>query len=166
MPTRITQLGLLVLFGCSSVPPSTTLDAGGSECGPDGGTWAPCFSPDRSACHEREVPLATYCAYLQTCVPLDQWMCRGSTGIVLETIEEGCGYVSITYNGDVADEWGLVYDAGSGRVIYAWTNGRLSSGCEDAIRAGQKPSCASWRKRPCPGPPADSSGPPPSAAPQ
>jgi hypothetical protein len=102
------------------------------------------FSSNRNDCRLCVQSLDDYCAHgARACVPLEQWTCRGNVGIVNEVIQRGCGYVHVSYYGDVGDEWGQIFDETTGKVVYVWNNGRLSSGCTDAVQAGtMTPPCA------------------------
>lgn len=120
----------------------------GGPCAPlEGGTgtWSPGFSNDPGECKTCVEALGDYCAG-NGCVPLSQWNCGpyGSGGIVILTIERGCGHLKFSFSGDVGDHWGRVYDESTGKVVYGWNNGRLSAGCTDAIVAGALPACSSW----------------------
>lgn len=156
-------LAFLILTACSESNAQDRVrplgNAGGIEQydagarGPDGsdapdvaafGMWSAGFMSDPNACHERNESLETYCAGSHQCVPLNQWTCRLTDGLVNEKIEQGCGYLRFSYTGDVGDAWGRTYDVASGGVLYVWTNGRLSSGCSDAIYAGREPACNEW----------------------
>ena len=147
--SAIGTLGLLALLGCAGSSPSDAALAAARPDAPADAPWSPAFNGDPTACHDVEVPLATYCEFLMTCTPLGDWVCTGQRGIVSETIEEGCGYVRFTYRGDVGDVWGRTYDRATGHLLYLWSNGRLSAGCRDAVRAGQEPVCAAWTVGAC-----------------
>ncbi len=109
----------------------------------------PGFQGSFDACGECVETLADYCSRTPaSCYTLESVTCR-SPGIVQESVEEGCGFVRFSYSGDVGDQWGRVYDAESGALVYVWDNGRRSAGCVDAVRSGQAPSCDDWTQRPC-----------------
>jgi hypothetical protein len=140
----------LILIGCSSSP-SSSGGAGGTggaapaaESGgatPGGGTsgvtGACSYHDNRNECGTCTKTLAEFCA--ATCSTLRDLKCFG--GVILDTIQRGCGVVIVTHRGDVGDVWGEGYDEATGALIYAFNNGRLSFGCRDAWTAGAVPEC-------------------------
>ena len=153
---RIVLVALVLLSACSRRDAGSVPDAGkdahpaldadsasdaAKEAGgtPEGGQNA-CsatleFDPSecRDECH---LTVQEYCEAINSCIPLEAWQCRGSPGLVEETIEEGCGFVRFSYRGDVGDLWGRAYDESTGALAFMWNNGKRSSGCQDPIRAG------------------------------
>jgi hypothetical protein len=56
----------------------------------------------------------------------------------------GCGYVRVMYYGDVGDQVTDIWDESSGKLVYHWFNGMLSSGCLPAMTVGTAPVCDAW----------------------
>ncbi len=56
----------------------------------------------------------------------------------------GCGYLRVVYYGDVGDRATDIWDESSGKLVYHWFNGMLSSGCLPAITVGTAPVCDAW----------------------
>ena len=60
------------------------------------------------------------------------------------TWERGCGYLRVKYWGDVNDHVTKIWDESSGKLVYYWFNGILSSGCQPDTHAGTEPTCDKW----------------------
>jgi hypothetical protein len=150
---RIVLVSLALLSACSTRDAGSAPDAAKEAAGtPEDGSNACSFTLefDPSECRDEcQLPLQQYCEAVNWCVPLDAWQCRGSSGLINETIEEGCGFVRFSYSGDVQDVWGRTYDKSTGALVFMWNNGKRSSGCQDPIRAGTEPSCETWQVVPC-----------------
>jgi hypothetical protein len=48
------------------------------------------------------------------------------------------------YYGDVGDQATDIWDESSGKLVYHWFNGMLSSGCLPAKTVGTAPTCDAW----------------------
>jgi hypothetical protein len=102
-----------------------------------------------SECPVDEASIDDYCQTNQLCVPLSEWKCMKTSFIPSEEIEKGCGFVRFTYTGDVGDNWGRVYAADSGQLVYVWHNGHFSAGCGRGMRVGTEPKCDAWEPSAC-----------------
>lgn len=96
-------------------------------------------------CSTTERPLTEYCES-SDCEPLEAWSCE-SMGFAYREVRVGCGYISFSFNGDVKDVWGRVYEEGSGSLVHAWRNEvdfDRFEGCHPVTSYGQDPECADW----------------------
>ncbi len=58
--------------------------------------------------------------------------------------QRGCGYIRVSYWGDVGDEAADIWNETTGELVYHWFNGMMSSGCAPESHAGEEPECDDW----------------------
>jgi hypothetical protein len=116
--------------------PSTLGDSGPSTSGDCGGFQS---SPNCGTCSQS---LEDYCAGTVSC-DLDRASICTRIWFGADWAR-GCGYLYVRYYGDVGDEVANVWDETSGKLVYHWFNGKLSSGCVPAMTVGTLPACNEW----------------------
>lgn len=129
--------------------------SGGAAIGGAGGaSESACgrFDPSNSDCGVCEQSLEEYCSEPDACQLQATPTCR--VGLVSQQVEVGCGFIKVSWQGDVGDAgvsiWALSDSMGgahsldSGELVYAWSNGRLSSGCRPETTVGIEPECDDW----------------------
>jgi hypothetical protein len=83
--------------------------------------------------------LDEYCTEPDTCYLMEEPACFG-----VWTVDEGCGLIRISWEGDVSDRGMRIYNADSRELVYMWDNGQRSAGCYPDTRVGEEPSCDTW----------------------
>ena len=111
--------------------------------GGSGGTSGNASGGSGGVCDSEPQPLAEYCSGFVMCeLDRDRVCDRMWFG---SEWQQGCGYVSITYWGDVGDRGTDIWDSESGALVYHWFNGKRSAGPDDCPTiVGTEPSCDNW----------------------
>lgn len=129
--------------------------SGGNANGGEGGVaQSSCgeFDPSNTNCGVCEQTPEEYCMEPDTCQLMGAPGCQN--GVLTQEVEEGCGFIKATWQGDVGDEgvtiWKVTSGLGGassivgGELVYLWDNGKLSSGCGPDTTVGVEPDCDEW----------------------
>ncbi len=111
------------------------------------------FDSTRENCGTCVQSLDEYCDEPDKCNLTSAPLCK--SGPFTQIVEEGCGYLKVSWLGDVGDAGMNIWKLGAGgqdstaspatgALVYMEDNGMLSSGCGPVTRVGALPSCESW----------------------
>ncbi|GEM_PF-3558347 len=133
---------------CSTGLPERTCEHGcaadGMDCAPgdaDAGnpSSSSCgqFDPTGKDCGTCTQSLDEYCASSECQLAASARVCQPYA--FDSSWESGCGFLRLTWAGDVSDRGVKIWDQVTGRLVYLWNNGRLSMGCGPELRVGNHP---------------------------